>query len=105
MQQHAIILGAGIAGLTAASTLKDQGWAISILEANDRVGGRTFTKKVAGHLEEQGAEFVHRDHHPRVMAALHQNDIAIQTLPQTDTTWYWQDTCCKKSVKPNSKQG
>lgn len=92
MQQHAIILGAGIAGLTAASTLKDKGWAISILEANDRVGGRTFTKKVEGHLEEQGAEFVHRDHHPRVMAALHQNDIAIQTLPQTDTTWYWQDT-------------
>ena len=66
MQQHAIILGAGVAGLTAASTLKDQGWAVSILEASDRVGGRTFTKTVEGHLEEQGAEFVHCDHHPRL---------------------------------------
>ena len=50
MQQHAIILGAGVAGLTAASTLKDQGWAVSILEASDRVGGRTFTKTVEGQL-------------------------------------------------------
>ena len=90
MQQHAIILGAGVAGLTAASTLKDQGWAVSILEASDRVGGRTFTKTVEGHLEEQGAEFVHCDHHPRVMAALHQHKIAVQALPSTDTTWYWQ---------------
>ena len=46
MQQHAIILGAGVAGLTAASTLKDQGWAVSILEASDRIGGRTFTKQL-----------------------------------------------------------
>ena len=88
--QHAIILGAGVAGLTAASTLKDRGWAVSILEASDRVGGRTFTERVEDHLEEQGAEFVHCDHHPRVMAALHRNEIAVQALPDADTTWHWQ---------------
>ncbi len=91
MQQHAIICGAGVAGLTAASTLKDEGWAVSILEASERVGGRTFTKRVEGHLEEQGAEFVHPDHHPRVMAALRRHQIKTQALPPTDTTWYWQD--------------
>jgi monoamine oxidase len=88
--QHAIILGAGVAGLTAASTLKDRGWAVSVLEASDRVGGRTFTKKVEEHFEEQGAEFVHCDHHPRLMAALHRHEIAIQALPDTGTTWHWQ---------------
>ena len=51
MNKQAIIIGAGVAGLTAASTLSEQGWGVRILEAGDRVGGRTFTKKIDDHLE------------------------------------------------------
>lgn len=38
-----IIIGAGMAGLTTASLLKNAGHNVVILEANDRVGGRTYT--------------------------------------------------------------
>jgi len=38
-----IIIGAGMAGLVAASLLKQAGHDITILEASDRVGGRVYT--------------------------------------------------------------
>lgn len=37
------IIGAGMAGLVAASLLKDAGHYVTILEGNDRVGGRIYT--------------------------------------------------------------
>lgn len=39
-----VIVGAGVSGLSAAKFLKDKGvHEIVVLEANDRVGGRTYT--------------------------------------------------------------
>ncbi|WP_260871842.1 flavin monoamine oxidase family protein [Bacillus sp. X1(2014)] len=41
--KHIIIIGAGMAGLVTASLLKESGHKVTILEANDRVGGRVYT--------------------------------------------------------------
>ena len=41
-----IIIGAGISGLSAADLLVNQGQDVLVLEARDRVGGRTWTIKV-----------------------------------------------------------
>ncbi len=56
-----VIIGAGVAGLSAARELTRAGIAVQIVEARDRIGGRIHTLHVDGLSApvELGAEFVH----------------------------------------------
>lgn len=46
VHRHSVaVIGAGIAGLTAARTLADQGWTVSVLEKSRGVGGRMSTRR------------------------------------------------------------
>jgi monoamine oxidase len=59
-----IVIGAGASGLAAASKLKAKGVNVLVLEARDRVGGRTWTvspKDAAGNLIsiDLGASWIH----------------------------------------------
>ena len=54
-----VIVGAGLAGLTAARNLVAAGKSVVVLEARDRVGGRTLNHPIgSGHIAEAGGEFV-----------------------------------------------
>jgi monoamine oxidase len=61
MPVDVLILGAGVAGLSAALELAHAGLHVEILEARERVGGRVFTRHdpTLSHPIELGAEFVH----------------------------------------------
>jgi monoamine oxidase len=54
----AIVIGAGFAGVTAARDLRAKGLRPLILEARNRVGGRTWTDDFAGITVEMGGEAV-----------------------------------------------
>jgi monoamine oxidase len=54
-----LVIGAGMAGLTAARSLADRGCSVTVLEAANRVGGRIRTIREGQEIIELGAEFVH----------------------------------------------
>src|SRR5690348_6250039 len=58
---HVVVIGAGAAGLMAARELARAGRLVTILEAQNRLGGRIYPLPVAefGYPAEGGAEFVH----------------------------------------------
>jgi monoamine oxidase len=54
-----VVVGAGMAGLTAARTLAEAGLKVLVVEAQDRIGGRIWTRHVGDEAIELGAEFIH----------------------------------------------
>lgn len=54
-----LIVGAGIAGLTAARILARHGRSVVVLEARDRVGGRVWTSRSDGNVLDLGASWIH----------------------------------------------
>jgi monoamine oxidase len=55
-----IVIGAGVAGLTASRLLAEAGLHVLLLEARDRIGGRVWTvRSPQGVPVELGAEFIH----------------------------------------------
>jgi NADPH-dependent 2,4-dienoyl-CoA reductase/sulfur reductase-like enzyme len=55
-----IVIGAGFAGLVAARDLSlDRNLRVLLIEARDRIGGRTWTAKAFGEEFEMGGTFVH----------------------------------------------
>ncbi|TPX16235.1 uncharacterized protein E0L32_003884 [Thyridium curvatum] len=54
-----IIIGCGFTGLAAARDLSIAGKRVLLLEARDRIGGRTYTTHVDGHNYEMGGTWIH----------------------------------------------
>ena len=54
-----IIVGAGVAGLTAARLLAGEGQKVVVLEARDRIGGRVHTDRSGGSVTDLGASWIH----------------------------------------------
>ncbi|HWA60460.1 MAG TPA: FAD-dependent oxidoreductase [Caulobacteraceae bacterium] len=53
-----VVVGAGFAGLTAARALRAAGHTVAVLEADDRVGGRTKPGTIAGEVVDLGGQWV-----------------------------------------------
>jgi monoamine oxidase len=77
-----VVVGAGIAGLTAARKLRQAGRSVIVLEARNRVGGRAWNHDLGGgHFSERGAAFVGVTQN-RVLALM--GELGIGTFPTYD---------------------
>ncbi|MBV6701221.1 FAD-dependent oxidoreductase [Kitasatospora aureofaciens] len=75
----AVVVGAGLAGLTAATGLAARGIGVTVLEARDRVGGRTHGIEVApGRWIDAGAAYL-GDRHTELLALL--GELGLKTTP------------------------
>ena len=54
--KRVIVIGSGVAGLTSAYELSRAGYEVIVLEARDRVGGRSYTARRGTRLTELGGE-------------------------------------------------
>jgi monoamine oxidase len=81
--RDAIVVGGGFAGVTAARDLKLAGHDVLLLEARDRLGGRTWVRRFEGTSMELdfGGTWVLTDEHTTVMAELERYGISTAPTP------------------------
>jgi monoamine oxidase len=105
------IVGAGIAGLTAALTLRDAGLAATVYESSGRVGGRMFSNTTfwGGQVSEWCGEFINTNHTVvRGLAArfnLPLADVNAANPPgSTPTNWFDGQYYLSPQIKSDLKQ-
>lgn len=54
-----VVIGGGISGLAAAKKLKDKGFNVIVLEAQEKIGGRLRTDRTLGIAFDEGASWIH----------------------------------------------
>jgi monoamine oxidase len=64
-QKHVIVIGAGLSGLAAAKKLIEAGISVTVLEAQEKIGGRTRTDRtsIIGIPFDEGASWIHGTNH------------------------------------------
>lgn len=85
----AVVIGGGFAGVTAARDLTEQGNTVLLVEARDRLGGRTYSAKFPGteHDIELGGEYIVRPGqgpgpgNPQIMSEVNRYGIEFETAP------------------------
>jgi monoamine oxidase len=84
------VVGAGLAGLTAARELSARGRRIVVLEARDRLGGRAWFSSFAGTEVEMGGGFVHRIQ-PFIWAELERYGLDVVDNPDPERIFQRHD--------------
>ena len=76
-----LVVGGGLAGLVAARDLTEAGRRVIVLEARDRLGGRTWTGTLPGTDVdvEFGGTWVHPESQPAVAAEIERYGLAMRT--------------------------
>ena len=89
MDADVIVAGAGFAGLTAARDLRERDRSVIVLEARDRLGGRTWTAPIPGTdvAAEFGGAWFSREAQPNIEAEIARYGVRVR--PAAEHTYAW----------------
>jgi monoamine oxidase len=76
-----VVVGAGLSGLVCARRLAEAGRTVRLLEARDRVGGRTLSRSYGGSTFDLGGQWIGPGQ-PRVVALA--QELGVDTFPTYD---------------------
>jgi phytoene dehydrogenase-like protein len=84
MDTDVVVIGAGFAGVAAARDLTEAGRSVVVLEARDRIGGRTWYREIPGTgvMAEYGGMFFSRATQPNLAREIERYGASV--LPGTD---------------------
>lgn len=85
-----VVVGAGFAGLVAARELSQRGRQVAVVEARDRIGGRTWTCPEFGMDLELGGTWVHWTQ-PFIWAELQRYGIETVQSPAPEIAHWWSE--------------
>ncbi len=84
MEPDVVVIGAGFAGIAAARNLTEAGHSVAVVEARDRIGGRTWYREIPGTgvMAEYGGMFFSRKTQPHLAREIQRYGLAV--IPGTE---------------------
>jgi monoamine oxidase len=90
MAHDVIVVGGGFAGVTAAREVALRGCSVLVLEARDRLGGRTWSADWEGIPIEYGGAWVHW-HQPHTWSEITRAGLAVELSVDAERAHWWVD--------------
>ncbi len=88
MSPDVVVIGGGFAGITAAREVARHGRSVTLLEARDRLGGRTWSAPWNGWQIEYGGAWVHW-HQPHTWSEITRAGLEVSLSDDTEVaSWY-----------------
>src|SRR5215510_13160939 len=103
--REVLVIGAGIAGLTAARDLAVDGYAVAILEARERIGGRIWTSHELDVPADLGTYRKIKRPFPPLPAAPPVAHAPFLAVPSVRHRPRWQRPCCQTAQAARRRQG
>ena len=77
-----VVIGAGLAGLSAALTLQEAGLPVTVIDGADRVGGRIATDVIDGFILDRGFQLINLNY-PEIKRLGLAKELDFKTAPRT----------------------
>lgn len=85
------VIGAGLAGLAAAEHLQSQGYHVKVIDAENRVGGRVFTRHLSDGTHFELGPFSFGNGEQPLWKYIQRFNLAIVQLSQMEKTFWFKD--------------
>jgi phytoene dehydrogenase-like protein len=77
-----LVVGAGLAGMSAAITLQKSGAEVVVVEATDRAGGRVASDVIDGFTLDRGFQLINANY-PEIKKGNYLANVAFEVAPRT----------------------